>query len=457
MTTTLLGTGNQDVGLPPLEWNKGIERFSRTRVAVMLHSSDQDEQSVRSLEQATVEHQLSLLAKLGRRALIDISPQQLMDETVALVTRGLAADYGSVFELLPDGQGQFQAGVGWKEGLVGRPTIELQARFAAGQVIITKRPMVIEDLKNDQRFQEPSLLHDHGVMSSVSVPIHGRSRPLGVLGVHTVKPRTFTASDIDFVQVVANILARALERRWQQEHERERYEQRVEQMMALGQVAAGVAHELRNPLTAIKGLVQVNLRKAAANSLPTADLAVIEHEIRRMERSLQVFLDFARPTQPDRHRLDLAQIVERVITLVAGRANKQNVAVRFLQPDTPVWMEADPDQIQQLLLNLVLNSLDAMPNGGSIDIDLRASRNGWCELYVRDTGSGIAPHILPKVFETFVSSKETGLGLGLPVSRRIAEDHGGTLRRITFRAAGPVSCSVRRRLLPSESPCGFFN
>jgi PAS domain S-box-containing protein len=217
--------------------------------------------------------------------------------------------------------------------------------------------------------------------------------------------------------------------------ERKRYEQerrerellRAEQLMALGQVAAGVAHELRNPLTSIKGLVQVNRKEAEARGLPAEDLRIIEQEIRRMERTLQTFLDFARPPQPHRRRLDVAAVVERVLSLVAGRASKQQVAVQFQKPEAPVLVDADQDQIQQLLLNLVLNGLDAMPHGGTLEIVLRTPRAGRLELQVRDTGPGILPQLLPRIFEPFVSSKETGLGLGLAVSRRIAENHAGTL------------------------------
>src|SRR3954451_1017584 len=116
-------------------------------------------------------------------------------------------------------------------------------------------------------------------------------------------------------------------------------------MMGIGQGAAGGAHELRNPRTSIKGLVQGNLREARAHGLPEQDLAVIEHEIRRMERTLQTFLDFARPPKPERRRLDPAAVVERVFALVAGRAKKQGVSLRLAKPGAPVWLEADQDQL----------------------------------------------------------------------------------------------------------------
>jgi two-component system, NtrC family, sensor histidine kinase HydH len=94
-----------------------------------------------------------------------------------------------------------------------------------------------------------------------------------------------------------------------------------------------------------------------------------------------------------------------------------------------------------------------MPDSGAVEIDLRPPRDGHVELFVRDTGPGIAATILPKVFETFVSSKETGIGLGLPVSRRIAEDHGGTLSAYNLPDGG--ACFVLRPLTPAPSPCLF--
>jgi two-component system sensor histidine kinase HydH len=288
---------------------------------------------------------------------------------------------------------------------------------------------------------------EHGVVSSLTVPIYGPTRPLGVLAVHAARRRPFPEADVHFVQAVANVVALVMERHRQEGRLRERQMVRAEQMAAIGQVAAGVAHELRNPLTSIKGLVQVNLREADARGLPAEDLRVIEHEVRRMERTLQTFLDFARPPRPDRRRLDLAVVIDRVYAVVGGRARKQAVALRLLRPDEPVWVDGDQDQLQQLLLNLVLNALDAMPDGGTVEIDLRRPRDGYVELLVRDTGPGIAGDILPKVFETFVSSKETGIGLGVPVSRRIAEDHGGTLT--AFNLPGGGACFALRLPAPA--------
>jgi signal transduction histidine kinase len=356
-------------------------------------------------------------------------------------------DCATLLELLPEGTLSFKAGAGWNDPPLGQAVADAAAATPAALVLSRQTPILVEDFRSDDRFPDASRLRSQGILSSVNVPLYGRERPFGVLAGHSLRSRRFSSDDVAFLQSVANILSAAMEADWSERRHRERYLRRAEQMMALGQVAAGVAHELRNPLTAIKGLIQLNLRRATASAVPAEDLAVIEHEIRRMERTLQTFLDFARPPKPDRRLLDLGETVERVFSLVSGRARKQNVGLILLRRDAPVLAEADQDQLQQLVLNLVLNALDAMPAGGTIEVELHPPRDGLVELYVRDTGPGVSPEVFPKVFETFVSSKETGVGLGLPVSKRIAEDHGGSLS--TYNLPGAGACFVLRLPAPA--------
>ncbi|WP_020465806.1 sensor histidine kinase [Singulisphaera acidiphila] len=224
---------------------------------------------------------------------------------------------------------------------------------------------------------------------------------------------------------------------------------RAESLAEVGEIAAGMAHELRNPLTAIKMLVQMNREETEAKGLPAEDLQVIEQEILRMEARLNVFIDFARPPKPERRRVNLAAVVDQTLALVGGRARKQRVTVKFSPPSTPVEVEADGEQVRQLLVNLALNALDVMPRGGILEIDLRPPANEIVELAVLDTGPGIAARHLPRLYEPFFTSKEMGLGLGLVVSQRIAQDHGGELRA-TNRPQGGACFTLR--LPAGQSP-----
>jgi len=230
--------------------------------------------------------------------------------------------------------------------------------------------------------------------------------------------------------------------------QREREVRRAEQLAAVGQLAAGVAHEVRNPLTSIKMIVQAGRDPGVAAGLSEDDMQIIEQEVRRMERSLETFLNFARPSKLEHSPQDLAALVGGVFGLVRGRADKQRVALRLIAPATPLILEADGAQLQQVILNLVLNALDAMPRIGTLEVEVRSLPGGIAELVVRDTGPGVAPEAASRLFQPFVTTKDTGLGLGLVVSRRIVEDHGGSIQAAN-RLEGGACFTVR---LPAARP-----
>ena len=220
---------------------------------------------------------------------------------------------------------------------------------------------------------------------------------------------------------------------WSEQAEKERLERvretealRAQQMATLAQLATGVAHEIRNPLTSIKMLIQVNLASFAKTGLPTADLELVEYEIRRMERSINSLLEYARPEKCEFTEFSIQEVLRRTAQLITGRCELQNVELCIDPPSDPVKIIGDAAQIQQLLLNLSLNALDAMPNEGRLSISV-ATGKSTLEIAVRDTGAGIPSGMLDKLFTPFATTKPDGVGLGLGICRRIAEAHQGAL------------------------------
>lgn len=202
---------------------------------------------------------------------------------------------------------------------------------------------------------------------------------------------------------------------------------RANELATLAQLATGVAHEIRNPLTSIKLLIQSNRQQFVAQGFAIDDIQLVEDEIRRMERSINSLLDYARPEVSANIDFDLREAIDRMYRLIAARAQSQDIRVVVTQPEACWSMKGDPGQIQQLLLNLALNAMDAMPEGGELDITLTSSANEYL-ITVRDHGLGIDPRIQERLFVPFSTTKPHGVGLGLGISRRIAESHGGTLR-----------------------------
>lgn len=373
------------------------------------------------------------LVELNRQALFG-QTNALLREAANVVVAMLAVEFCSIWERLADDSMLLRAGAGWNEGRIAAQ-VERNKSAPAIRAALSQEPVVIDDLSVDSRFLEPSLLSEHGVVSSVHVPIYGPVAIWGVLGAHCAARRSFQPEEINVLQLVAHSISTGFLCRGGEDGAPARW-RHAERMMALGEAAAGMAHELRNPLTSIKGLIQVNAKEFEERGLPSDDLQVIEQEIRRMERSLEAFLDFARPPRARLEQVDLGALIGRVKALVQGRAKKQRVSIDIAAPPEPVLAYVDADQIQQLLLNLALNALDALTSGGKMEFVLRRGGGSAVEIEVIDTGPGISAHILPVVFDSFVSDKEAGVGLGLPVSRRIAEEHGGSLTAANLPGGG---------------------
>ncbi len=287
----------------------------------------------------------------------------------------------------------------------------------------------------------------------------GLSRSIYRLGVRVRDVAHHLDSDVASVDLAVNGDIGALDRQLQhivarveevvgrlQRQQRELL--RTEQLAAVGQLAAGVAHDVRNPLTGIKMLVEAALRTTNPTPLNGEDLRVIHEEIDRLEQTVQGFLDFARLPAPRRQPLDLRDVVARARDLTRARAEQQRVQVEVSVPPAPVPADADAGQLTTVLVNLVLNALDAMQQGGKLSVEVSAGRNGEVELAVADSGPGIAPAFAERLFTPFATTKPTGTGLGLSISRRIVEEHGGTVSADN-RPEGGARFVVR---LPATAP-----
>jgi signal transduction histidine kinase len=200
---------------------------------------------------------------------------------------------------------------------------------------------------------------------------------------------------------------------------------RVEKLAAIGELAAGAAHEIRNPLTSIRGFIQLlQIRAAQADG---DYFQIILNEIDRIDSIIRDMLLLARPTEVLRVDTDIAALVDEIVLLHRSDLQRQNIAVdRRFDPKFSV-LPVDAKMIRQLLLNLVINGMQAMPYGGTLGISLSEGDEGQAALVVSDTGVGISPENLKRLFVPFFTTKEEGTGLGLALCYSIVQAHGGRI------------------------------
>lgn len=210
--------------------------------------------------------------------------------------------------------------------------------------------------------------------------------------------------------------------------------ERQEKLASLGVLGAGVAHEIRNPLTAIKFRLFSLKQSLPPERAGDEDIGVITTEINRLDRIVKEFLQFARPSEPELARVPADRLFEEVRTLLQPELEKAGIVIQ-IAPAPPAWIRADPQQIKQVLINLVQNAAESIRRDGTITLRVRpdaAMLHGRSRsvviLSVTDTGQGIPPEVERRLFDPFFTTREGGTGLGLSIAARIVEKHGGLLR-----------------------------
>jgi signal transduction histidine kinase len=240
--------------------------------------------------------------------------------------------------------------------------------------------------------------------------------------------------------------------------------QERDRLAALGQMAAGLAHEVKNPLGAIKGAAQLlsdPLDRTRLGSVELEFVGIILEEVERLDRVVGSVLDYARPSKGELGAVDLNAVVRRTVTLLATDRAEDCEIVTQLSGDLPP-VRADAEQLRQVLINLVRNAVQAMGGQGTVQVSTAihaeppaaissAPAGEWAEVSVRDAGPGIAPQVLKNLFVPFFTTKDRGTGLGLAISQRMVEDMGGRIEVMSHLGDG-ATFTV---LLPVGEPHGL--
>ena len=368
--------------------------------------------------------ELSALFTVGKSIAGTLNLERVLHQVVEEAARLMNTKICSLMLLTEDGvELIIEAVYGGSPDYTDRENLSVEEALI-GQVIRTKQPLTVMDVREEELYRHPDLASREGLCSLLSVPMIARGRAIGVLNTYKSTRHRFAESEIQLLSSMADLAAIAIEnaRLYEQMMVLEERIRRIEKLGVLGELSVGVAHEIRNPLTIIKMLVH-GLR---AEYEENQDMGIIASEIDRMNGIVTRFLNYARPAESVSEEVDLNVLLDGTVQLVGHRIRRQQIEVERRYEELPT-VQADPDQIEQVLLNLLLNALDAMPEGGMLSFTTRAV-DGYVEARIRDTGPGIPEEIRDHLFQPFITTKSDGLGLGLSIVRRIVDEHHGDVR-----------------------------
>ena len=313
--------------------------------------------------------------------------------------------------------------------------------------IFEKQPFIIQDASKDPRVN-PMIKEKFNLHSLVVIPLLVKEKALGAIAADSVESnKSITKEALESMMAFAQQAGLAIHNAFMYQElktfSRQMEEKiqkttddlskteaqliRSEKLAALGQLAAGIAHEIRNPLTSINILIH-SLTENVPSGIPQKeDLKVIEEEIHRINEIVDQFLRFAKPAPPLLKKADVISIFEETLQLLRPQIEKQGIVIqKEFQPLPPILM--DREQMKQVILNLLLNAVQAMPKGGHLSVKGHIPKGDrWIKLSIQDSGVGISGEDINKLFDPFFSAKEGGMGLGLSIAHRIIDQHHGKI------------------------------
>ncbi|MBV6395546.1 MAG: Adaptive-response sensory-kinase SasA [Anaerolineales bacterium] len=321
----------------------------------------------------------------------------------------------------------------------------------SGHVFRTGKSLLVNDVDANQMYRSVPGWQSG---SEMCVALRDGDQVIGVVNVERKNKSAFTQNDLLDLESLAGILASVvssadayqrlqdsirqlrstqdeLQRRIEAQRQAESRLVQAAKLAAVGEMAAGIAHELNNPLTTVTGFVELTLKDLPADAASRSDLELVLREATRARDVVRRLLDFSRQTESSRARLDLTEVLEDVLALTHHLIHTSGVDLVKDFGALP-WISIDRNQMKQVFLNLIHNSLQAMPSGGELYLQSCVERRDareWVKVTVRDTGEGISAEHKKRLFEPFFTTKSErgGTGLGLSVSYGIVTDHGGVI------------------------------
>lgn len=415
---------------PNAEWLKFLEIVAGAAAKAI--------DSARLLEMTQESYkEVSTLYQINQKLLATIDPQELMDDVVSLLQTGFNYHYVQIFVADPQ-TGNFVMRAGSGE-LGARLKSEgyhlLPGDGLVGVTADTGKPFFTNDVEAVFTFIPPPYLTE--TQSELAVPIRVDHQFLGLLDIHQKAPHNLSERDVQLVSAVADQLAIALQKAALytdlQEALRQEKSTRAqlihnEKLAVAGRLLASVSHELNNPIQAIQNALFLLKEEQQFTPQGRQDLEIVLAETERMAGMLARLRSTYRPIHASEFKaVQLRRVIQEVYALVATHLRHNNITFTFNDHDPLPDVAGLEDQLRQVLLNLVMNSTEAMGNGGHLAISVRLADASQVLITVEDDGPGIDSQILPNIFEAFVTNKEQGTGLGLAISNEIITRHGGRM------------------------------